>query len=180
MISRLQQKIIDRIIHTEGGYANHSADSGGPTRFGITVRVARANGYKGDIRDLPRAFAFDVYSTQYWHAVKADELSKLSEAIAEEVVDTGVNCGIGIAQTFLQRTLNAFNNRAKRYDDISVDGHIGDRTLHALNSYLQQRDETVLLRALNCLQGARYIELVEAHEKNETFLYGWIKERVKL
>ncbi|MDQ4651164.1 putative peptidoglycan-binding domain-containing protein, partial [Klebsiella pneumoniae] len=38
--------------------------------------------------------------------------------------------------------------------------------------------EQVLLRALNCSQGARYLELAEGREANEDFLYGWVKERV--
>ena len=28
--------LIDELIEREGGYVNHSADGGGPTRFGIT------------------------------------------------------------------------------------------------------------------------------------------------
>jgi hypothetical protein len=34
------------------------------------------------------------------------------------------------------------------------------------------------VRALNCSQGARYLELAEGREANEDFLYGWVKERV--
>jgi len=178
MVSHLQQKIIDRIIEVEGGYTNNPNDSGGPTRFGITEAVAREHGYTGSMKDLPRQVAFDIFSHAYWAAVKADDLLKLSEAITAEVVDTGINCGVGVAQEFLQRALNVFNNRAQRYDDIIVDGHIGARTLHALDAYLQQREGTVLITALNCLQGARYIELAECWEKNEAFVYGWMKARV--
>jgi len=38
----------------------------------------------------------------------------------------------------------------------------------------------VLCRALNCLQGAYYIELAERREKDERFVYGWLKNRVVL
>lgn len=174
----LKQKIIDRIIDVEGGYTNNPADSGGPTRYGVTEAVARDYGYAGDMRDLPKSLAFNILSDKYWYEVKGDSLYELSEIIAEEVVDTGVNCGVRIAQTFLQRTLNVFNTQGTRYSDIVEDGHIGPATLEALGAYLQQRDELVLLRALNCLQGARYIELAELAEKNETFVYGWLKLRV--
>lgn len=179
IIARLQKKIIERVVRTEGGFTNNPDDSGGPTKFGITEYVANKAGYSGDMDYFPIETAFAIYSKNYWHAVKADELAELSEAIAEEVVDTGVNCGVGTAQMFLQRALNAFNNKAKLYADVSVDGHIGDRTLEALKSYLEQRDEIVMLRALNCLQGARYFYLVEMYEKNETFFYGWMKHRIK-
>lgn len=38
--------------------------------------------------------------------------------------------------------------------------------------------ELVMLRALNCSQGQRYLELAEQRSANETFVYGWVKERV--
>jgi hypothetical protein len=34
-----------------------------------------------------------------------------------------------------------------------------------------------MLRALNCSQGQRYLELAEQRSANETFVYGWVKER---
>lgn len=48
-------ELVDRLPEREGGYANHPADRGGPTCFGITQDVARANGYYGQMRDLPPA-----------------------------------------------------------------------------------------------------------------------------
>ena len=47
--------LIDELIEREGGYVNHPADRGGPTRFGITEAVARAHGYGGAMAELPRA-----------------------------------------------------------------------------------------------------------------------------
>jgi hypothetical protein len=38
----------------------------------------------------------------------------------------------------------------------------------------------VMLKTLNCLQGARYIELAEHRQKNEEFVFGWIRARVGL
>ena len=58
---------------------------------------------------------------------------------------------------------------------------MGPSTLKALNAYLTKRGtqgELVLLRALNCLQGAFYIELVERRYKDEVFIYGWLLNRV--
>ncbi|MBG2668745.1 putative peptidoglycan-binding domain-containing protein, partial [Klebsiella michiganensis] len=60
---------------------------------------------------------------------------------------------------------------------------IGNITIAALKSYLAVRGkdgEVTLLKALNCSQGARYLELAEARAANEDFLYGWVKERVEL
>ena len=58
----MKERIINEIIRVEGGYVNDPSDSGGETNFGITVAVARANGYVGCMLDLPRSVAFDIYS----------------------------------------------------------------------------------------------------------------------
>ena len=176
----MKERIINEIIRVEGGYVNDPKDSGGETNFGITVAVARDHGYNGPMRVMPREVAFDIYSAKYWDAVKGDQLVELSEAVAEEAVDTSVNMGPGRAGKFLQRALNVLNSEAKLYADLTVDGAIGPATLSALAAYLDQRNELVLSRALNCLQGSFYIELAERREKDERFVYGWLKNRVVL
>lgn len=176
----LKTKTINKIIAVEGGYVDDPDDSGGETNFGITVAVARASGYHGAIRDMPREVAFNIYVAKYWDAVRADDLVALSEHVAEEVVDTAVNMGAGTAVRFLQRSLNVLNNRGKLYPDLVADGLIGPVTINALADYLAVRSELVLCRALNCLQGARYIELAEKREKDERFLFGWLQNRVVL
>ncbi len=174
----LKEKVINEIIRIEGGYVDDPDDSGGETNFGITIVTARAYGYEGSMRDLPREIAFNIYAAKYWDAVCGDELARLSECIAVEVVDTGVNAGVGRSSKFLQRALNALNDRAKLYRDITVDGVIGTATISALRSYLSVRNEKVLATALNCLQGAFYIHQTVRREKDEKFLYGWLKNRV--
>lgn len=176
----MKKRIIDEIIRVEGGYVNDPSDSGGETNFGVTVAVARAYGYKGPMKDLSREDAFKIYSDRYWNAVRADELVALSERVAREVVDTSVNMGPGRAGKFLQRSLTVLNDRGRLYPDLAVDGKIGPATVDALAVYLSVRDATILVSALNCLQGAYYIELAERREKDERFVYGWFKNRVKL
>lgn len=176
----MKEKIINEIIRVEGGYVNDPRDSGGETNFGITVAVARANGYNGAMRDMPRGAAFDIYVAKYWDAVRGDQLVELTAGVAEEVVDASVNMGPDRAGRFLQRALNVLNNRSNLYADLKVDGVIGNATLTALAAYLEERSEIPLARALNCLQGAFYIELAERREKDERFIYGWLKNRVTL
>ena len=38
--------------------------------------------------------------------------------------------------------------------------------------------ETLLLRALEALQGERYLRLAEKRPANEAFLYGWLANRI--
>lgn len=175
-----KQQIIGRIVRTEGGYVDDPADSGGATNYGITEEVARAFGYTASMRVMPLPVAREIYAKRYWDAVRGDDLEALSEAVAYEVVDTGVNMGQARAVTFLQRALNVLNNEGDLYDDLAVDGLAGPITVAALRGYLEHRDESALLKALNCLQGAAYIELAERREKDERFVYGWLRNRVEL
>jgi lysozyme family protein len=174
--------LIDAVIDKEGGYVNHSADKGGPTCFGITEAVARAHGFAGSMRQLPRADAVAIYRRLYWLRPRLDEVAKRSDRIAEELFDTGVNMGPSVAVTFLQRALTALNRNGKDYPDLTPDGRVGPATLSALDAFLAARGrlggETVLLRALEALQGERYLRLAERRPANEAFLYGWLANRI--
>ena len=60
--------LIGRLIEREGGNVNHPADKGGPTYFGITEAVARALGFAGAMKNLPRDEAAAIYRRLYWLA----------------------------------------------------------------------------------------------------------------
>jgi lysozyme family protein len=175
-------RLIDELIEREGGFASHPSDKGGPTCFGITEAVARANGYGGPMRLLPREEAAAVYRRLYWLRPRLDEIAKRSPRIAAELFDTGVNMGPAVAVTFLQRALTALNRGGEDYPDLTPDGRVGPMTLFALDAFLAARGptsgETVLLRALGALQGERYLRLAERRPANEAFLYGWLANRI--
>jgi lysozyme family protein len=174
--------LIEALIDREGDYANHPADKGGPTRFGITEAVARAHGYAGAMRRLPREEAAAIYRRLYWLRPRFDEVAKRSGRIAAELFDTGANMGPAVAVTFLQRALTALNRNGSDYPDLVPDGRIGAVTLAALDAFLATRPghsgEVVLLRALEALQGERYLRLAERRPANEAFLYGWLANRI--
>lgn len=178
-----KDNIFDAILGKEGGYVDHPNDKGGPTNWGITQATARAHGYTGDMRNLTREQALSILEADYWYGPRFDQVASVSSAIAAELCDTGVNMGPSVPVKWLQRWLNAFNNQQKLYPDLVADGQIGPRSISALKSYLAARGkdgEEVMLRALNCSQGQRYLELAEGRPANESFVYGWVKERVKL
>jgi len=174
--------LIDELIEREGGYVNHPSDKGGPTCFGITEAVARAHGYAGTMRALPREEAAAIYRRLYWLRPHYDRVAKRAPRIAAELFDTGVNMGPAVASTFLQRALTALNRNGRDYGDLTPDGRIGPVTLGALDGFLAARGkrggETVLLRALEALQGERYLRLAERRPANEAFLYGWLANRI--
>jgi len=181
MSKDLENKIISKIIDIEGGYSNNPNDSGGETKYGVTERVARNHGYTGLMKDLSYDFAYTVYKMDYWDKMRLSEISEISEMIAEEIADTAINTGTSRAGKILQKSLDVFNNRQKLYPDLKIDGIIGIRTIHAFKAYMDYRGdegEIVLYNMLNCLQGAFYAKLVNRREKDEEFMYGWIKNRV--
>jgi lysozyme family protein len=176
-------QMIDELIGREGRYSNSPADAGGPTMWGITEAVARRRGYTGLMRDLPRALAVHIFRDEYFVAPGFDKVYALSQPIAEEMFDTGVNMGTGLPGPWLQRVLNALNNHGKDYPNVGVDGRIGPATIGALRDFLSRRGadgEKVILRALNCQQGVRYLDITEKREANEDFYYGWLLNRVEV
>lgn len=108
----------DRLIGHEGGYSNHPSDPGAETMWGVTARVARASGYSGDMRGLPRDKAKQIYLNLYWNPIHADDLP---EGLRFEVFDAAVNSGVQQAVKWLQRVVGA-----------APDGVIGPATLRAV------------------------------------------------
>lgn len=176
--------LIEGLIGREGRYSNNPNDTGGETMWGITVKVARANGYTGAMREMPRAKAGEIYVREYFVKPGFDRVLLQSPNIAEELLDTAVNMGISTASLMLQRSLNVLNKThttTPLYPDLIADGQLGDKSLAALATFLRIRKsegEVVMLRMLNALQGARYIMLTETREANEEFVYGWFLNRV--
>lgn len=174
--------IAPHILGKEGGYTFNPNDAGGETNWGITVGVARACGYSGPMRMMPKSEALRIYRLQYWQRPQLDQVARYSFPVAEELFDTGVNMGVIIAGQFLQVALNAFNRRGRDYADINPDGRIGPATINALKSFLLLRGkqgEVVLLRALEALQGERYLTLAGSRPQNEEFEFGWFANRIE-
>lgn len=175
--------LIDPLLGREGGYSNHPHDAGQETMWGVTAAVARRYGYAGSMRSMTRDQAVAIYRARYWVEPGYDKIAALSEPIAAELFDTGVNMGPSVASSMLQRALNALNRQGKDYPDLKADGDAGPATRAALTDFLRIRGkegEGVMLKALNVLQGERYVSLAEGRSANESFLYGWLRTRVEI
>ncbi|MBZ6378675.1 hypothetical protein B5C34_11690 [Pacificimonas flava] len=174
-------RLLDDLIEREGGYVDHPDDRGGPTNYGITAATARRYGYDGGVQGLPLEMAREIYRARYWTGPALDRVADVAPGVAAELFDTGVNMGPATAIRMLQRALNAMNRNEQDWSDLVMDGQVGPATLSALTAYLEKRvprGEMILLRALDALQGARYIELAEARPANESFVYGWLSKRL--
>lgn len=167
----------------EGGYSNQPNDRGGPTKYGITEAVARANGYAGDMMHLTIQDARRIAKSQYWDLMMLDDVASVDWSIAAELFDTGYNMGIAVVGRFFQTALNALNQQQRFYHDVKVDGLVGPMTVAAVRKYaaIRGRDGvTVMLRALNSFQCVRYISIAGADPKQESFVFGWILQRVEI
>lgn len=177
------QEIVDRIIDMEGGYVDHKDDTGGETKYGVTEKVARANGYEGHMSELTITFAQDLYVTEYYLAPKFNLVEEVSETLAKEMMDSGVNVGYRTPIKWFQRLLNVSNCKQKYYKDIEVDGYLGSKSIGAYTALCKRRGELeaerYMFNGLNSFQQVYYVELAERREKDETFVYGQIVNRVE-
>jgi lysozyme family protein len=167
----------------EGGYVFNPNDRGGETMRGITVTVARENGYHGPMRDMTAAQAAAIRRAKYFVKPGIYLIAPYSEDVAREVYDAGVLSGTGTAVMWFQRCLNALNRHAKDYAEVAVDGGIGPGTAAAFAAFIKRNGalaEPRMLKALNCVQGAFFVSITEGREANESFLAGWLDNRVLL
>lgn len=178
-------QIINGIIVKEGGYIDHADDAGGPTNFGITLKLYKTYDPAATVDTLKQMLkeeAYAIYENEFYIKTGIELIYSINQRITEEVLDTATNLGPSTGIRFLQRALNAFNIKGQLYSDIPATGAgIGPLTVAALTAFLAYRGqlgETVMLKALNSLQAVRYIELAEKNQANESFVFGWINQRV--
>lgn len=102
-----------KVLKYEGGYANHPSDPGGETNYGITIAVARANGYHGDMRSIPMDLVRKIYRKGYWDRVNGDDLPAGLDLC---VFDFAVNSG---PRRALDAMLSGYSveDRINRYCD---------------------------------------------------------------
>lgn len=173
-------RAFEKTVGIEGGYVDHPADRGGPTRFGITRDTARAHGYIGPMDSLPLETAKQIYYSSYWcdRRLPLDQISQWSEALAEELFDTGVNMGVESAAKMLQLAVAVLNYDYKTgeplFEEIDVDGWAGEQTLGALWALGRGVDKRAVVRAVDAMQGARYVSLAMGSGTQSGALHGLI------
>ena len=156
------EKIFDYLIKVEGGYSNDKNDKGGKTKYGIIEEEARDFGYKGDMQDLTKDFAKNIYLKKYYLGNKLDKV--VNDKVALSVCDWAVNSdknGIKNAQIAINQLTNA---------NLEADGIIGNKTLEALNTV----DPEKFLEVYHNLQRIYYRSKVADDKTQENFLAGWL------
>ncbi len=178
--------ILDGTLDKETGiYTDAPGDSGGPTKWGITL--ATLSEYNGspatiaEVQALTRNDAFAILHQRYVDRPHFGLVAEISMTIAARLIDGGVLCGPAVLSIMLQRCLNALNLNGTKYADVAANGEISPGSLAALRAFLAWRGkegERVLLEAIECLLGARFIADAERRPKDEQWLYGWISKRI--
>lgn len=165
------------LTHTlpfEGGYVNDPDDMGGETNYGITKKTALAHGYTGPMKDIPMSKVEEIYKKSYWDINKLDDVNAVNPALALEMFDAGVNCGVSRAGKWLQMGLNLMNRNQTSWPNISEDGQVGAGTVATLKK-VPKDDMDMLYMVVKCLRGNHYLDLCTAKEVQEKYLRGWMK-----
>lgn len=108
----------DALIGNEGGYSNNPKDPGGETMWGVTARVARAAGYTGPMRELPRDTAKAIAKRLYWDPLHLDQFDP---RVAFQIFDANYNGGHPVI--WMQGAAGT-----------AVDGVLGPKTIAAVQA----------------------------------------------
>lgn len=173
----------------EGFQANAApGDKGGWTIYGLArlididfegwayidqMQKENPAGFPNCLRADPKFLLMvrNYYKNKYWNTFGGDFI--LDQAVAEELYDFGVNCGVEFVCKTFQQILNIGNRDQKDYADIPVDGKIGPLTITAFNTLLKKRGEAAILKVINQRHGARYFDICLASPGQEIFFWGW-------
>lgn len=132
------QTALEYVLFFEGKYINHPQDKGGPTKYGITQRMAREKGYAGNMRYLRKGFAKNIYYDEFWMRVRGDELWKIDKQLAIMIFDWSVTSGVDDACKAVQLFANAFLNNPNM---LHVDGNLGVKSRAALGLMFMGRSK---------------------------------------
>lgn len=161
------------LLKNEGSvYTNNPLDSGGPTKFGVTLKAYAEYRHRAvepvEIETLTIARAQTFYEDVYWHPSGCDRM--VSGAVATCVFDTAVLYGVGTAARLAQGALNDLSFPLK------IDGHLGDKSIDAIN----RATPTDFITSFHGLVLERIDAVIAANTKNEVFRQGWVNRATRL
>lgn len=160
------------LLANEGtAYVFDFADSGGPTRLGVTLatlaawrkRQGRTAPTADDVRLLTVTEATAIYRANYWNAVRGDDLT--DNGVACLLLDVAANCGTGRAAKLAQAVVNDLGGT------LVVDGAFGPKTQAAVNA----ADRRGFLRAAVQRQLDYYDDIVSRDITQRKFLRTWLR-----
>lgn len=160
---------LKKTLKFEGNYSNDSDDPGGETKYGITIKVARDNGYDGEMKLLSLQFAAKIYRGKYWDRVQGDGI--IVQGIAESIFDFSVNCGVVQAVRIVQDVLNKYIEAPI----LEVDGILGNVTLKTINLFTSDEKKNEILREIRRRRKAFYRHLITKNPVMKKYENGWMR-----
>jgi lysozyme family protein len=117
-------QLIDHTFILKGGYINHPADKGGPTKYGITQvtlsRWLKRQVTADDVKKLEKDTAREIYRAEYFDG---PGLGRLPKEVLPCVFDIAVISGVKRAVCIVQEAINTAG-----HGPCKVDGIIGSTT----------------------------------------------------
>ena len=177
--------ILGSVYAVEGGYVNDPHDPGGATRYGVTERVARAAGYRGDMRKFPKhcdgpsdRCADAIYVRDYIAAPGYMPLVEIEPAVAGELVDTAVNMGPARPNRWYRETMDALGGAR-----LAITGaRLGPDDVAAYQLLQAKLGRTpACIRTLNeldRLQEVEYRRIASVRPASRRYLKGWLRARI--
>lgn len=174
---------IAAVLKHEGGFVDDSADPGGVTNFGISLRFLKKAGeldldgdghpdgdidFDGDIDaediiNMTRAQAIELYRNHFWLRYG---YNRMPSGIGEKVFDLCVNMGPRQAHKLLQRALRSVGG------SLVDDGVIGPKTRRVIRRYDNQTD--LIVAALRSESAGFYRTLAALKIELKKYLNGWL------
>ena len=154
------KEIIDGIIKREGGYVDHPADKGGPTKYGITLATLEA--WRGravtaeDVAGLGEQEAREIYIGEYLVKPRFNLINNVQLRVF--ALDSAVQHGPVRVVRWLQEIAG-----------VPVDGILGPVSLKAIN----RLDSGVLYRKMVAERCRFYGRIITKDPTQAFFAAGW-------
>lgn len=166
----------DFVIGNEGRtYTNDPFDSGGPTKFGVTLKAYSSfMGYdvgQAVIENLTEEQANNFYMKRYWLPLGCQRIAfENGRGCAIAIFDCGVLYGVGTTALLAQEALSGLGR------PLVLDGALGEKSFTAF----QHVKESDFISKFTQLILERVERIITINPKNERFRNGWIHRANRL
>lgn len=170
----------------EGGLSDHPADTGGLTRYGVSLQFLRGLGVpagdlngdgiidRRDVMEVTKTVAKRLFYKEFWEKPGIDRLPSLISVCA---YDFAVNSGPGRAAIVLQRSINAWYGRnviAK------TAGNFGPKTRTYSLDIAESRKQEPFCQLYIDRRSEFLRKIVVNNPSQKVFLKGWLNRTADL
>lgn len=187
-------RLFEKLIRIEGGYANHPDDRGAETYCGISRRfwpqwegwtvVDRLKSSPGfpksayENAELAQNVK-EFYRQNFWSRMRLDIIDE--EAICEEIFEMSVNLGISKTAEIIRASYANLDPAPGPDPGFSVEVRVlFPKDAEALNRISAAGRTDAFLVLANAYQAVHYNNLVFKDKRQKIFLLGWLRNRCVL